>query len=329
MFNNYHYFLVLAEELNLSNAAKRLFISHQALSKYLKGLEENYGVAFFERKPKIALTQAGITMLDALRQVELIEQNLCNQLTDIKEDKSGTIHFGITEGRYPIIVPKLLKEFRLLHPKVELVIHRTTSPEMQDMVVNNSLDLFLSGVSNITVANLKYEKVIEEHMYIVISDNLLRQYFSDQYPACIAHFSKGVDLRQFQHVPFILNKQNFNSRIMIDQHLAKLGITLNTIAELTQPDIHYLLCAEDYAACFCLTMYLSGINHLNQSLPKHSRLHVFPIAQFQSVNPLALIYHKNKIFPPYVNDLKQIVKRLCSPDSYYSSQIQSLLNKET
>ena len=29
MISNYHYFLVLAEELNISNAAKRLYISHQ------------------------------------------------------------------------------------------------------------------------------------------------------------------------------------------------------------------------------------------------------------------------------------------------------------
>lgn len=52
MLNNYKYFLVLAEELNISNAAKRLYISHQSLSKYLKGLEEKHGVAFLRGSPK-------------------------------------------------------------------------------------------------------------------------------------------------------------------------------------------------------------------------------------------------------------------------------------
>ncbi|WP_342415670.1 LysR family transcriptional regulator [Paenibacillus sp. FSL R10-2782] len=319
MVNNYKYFLVLSEELNISSAAKRLFISHQCLSKYIKGLEARYGVSFFERKPKFALTPAGKTMLDTLRQIELSEQNLENQLADIKDAKSGTIHFGITEGRYPIIVPKLLKEFHNLHPKVKLNIHRTTSPQMQEMVLNNSLDLFLSGVSNLVSHNLKYEIVVNERMYIVISDNLLKQYFPNDYPQCKETFAKGADLRLFQQIPFVLNKENFNSRILLDKHLSELGVSLNCINELTQPDIHYLLCAEDYAASFCLTMYLSGINQLNQFKNGYSHLNVFPIANFTSVNPLALIYHKNKKFPSYIQDLKNIIKRLCSP---YSTPIE-------
>ena len=316
MLNNYEYFLVLSEELNISNAAKRLFISHQCLSKYLKGIEENYGVSFFERKPKFALTSAGKVMLETLRQIELAEQNLENQLTDIKEAKSGTINFGITEGRYSILVPKLLKEFHDIYPKVKLNIHRATSPKMQEMVLDNSLDLFLSGISNITTHNLKYEIVINEQMYIVISDNLLKQYFPHNYPKCKENFAKGVDLRLFQEVPFVLNEKNFNSRILLDRHLSELGISLNCINELTQPDIHYLLCDEDYAASFCLTMYLSGINQLNQFNNTKSYLNVFPIANFTAENPLALIYHKNKKFPSYTHDLKKIIKKYCIPHSH-------------
>lgn len=315
MINNYKYFLILSEELNISNAAKRLFISHQCLSKYIKGLEEQYGVSFFERKPKLALTPAGKVMLDTLREIELAEQNLENQLIDIKEAKSGLINFGITEGRYSILVPKLLKEFHDLYPKVELNIFRGTSPKMQEMILDNSLDLFLSGISNITTQNLKYDILLNEQMYIVISDNLLKKYFSHDYPECKETFAKGADLRLFQEVPFVLNKRNFNSRILLDKHLSELGISLNCISELTQPDIHYLLCAEDYAASFCLTMYLSGINQLNQFNNTSSYLNVFPIASFTAENPLALIYHKNKKFPSYTKELKKIIKKFCSPYS--------------
>lgn len=318
MLNNYKYFLVLSEELNISNAAKRLYISHQSLSKYLKSLEEKHGVSFFERKPKIALTPAGKIMLNTLRQIELLDQNMENQLTDLKEDKSGTIHFGITEGRYPIIVPKLLKEFHTLHPKVQLEIHRTTSPRMQEMVLNNSLDLFLSGVDNIVTQNVKYETILHEQMYMVISDNLLKQYFPERYPDCIEVFKRGADLNLFQHVPFVLNKKKFNSRILLDRHLAEHNISLYCINELTQPDMHHLLCAEDYAASFSLTMYLSGIHALNESGHTNSQLHVFPIANFSYLHPLALIYHKNKIFPSYVEDLKKIIRFFCNPSLHNS-----------
>ncbi len=315
MLNNYNYFLVLSEELNITSAAKRLFISHQCLSKYIKSLEEKYGITFFERKPKFSLTPAGKIMLETLRKIELEEQNLENQLSDIKASKSGTINFGITEGRYSILVPKLLKEFHDLYPKVELNIIRETSPKMQEMVLNNSLDLFLSGTSNITTADLEYQILLKEKMYVVISDNLLKKYFPQNYTEYKRRFANGVDLRLFQEVPFVLNKRNFNSRILLDRHLAELGISLNCISELTQPDIQYLLCAEDYAACFCLTMYLSGINQLNQSVSSDIHLNVFPIANFTAENPLALIYHKSKKFPSYIEEFKKIIKKYCIPYS--------------
>ena len=311
MISNYHYFLVLAEELNISNAAKRLYISHQCLSKYLKGLEEAYGVTFFERKPKFSLTHAGNIMLKTLREIERSEQNLESQLADIKESKSGVIKFGITEGRYPIIIPRLLKEYRDRYPNVELTVYSMTSPQMQELVLNNELDLFFAGTGNLISRNLKHSLVLNEHMYLVISDNLLRQYFPEDYPGCISRFEAGVDLALLQQVPFVLNKPNFNSRIMLERHLQRRGITINCVNELTQPDIHYRLCAEDYAASFCLTMYLPGVSQLNQLGGSGSRLHVFPIKDFKQVNPLSLIYHKDKIFPSYTQDFMKLIREIC------------------
>lgn len=48
------YFLAAAEEMNITRAAERLFISQQALSSHLKRLEEEYGVPLFERRPSPA-----------------------------------------------------------------------------------------------------------------------------------------------------------------------------------------------------------------------------------------------------------------------------------
>ena len=67
MLNNYHYFITLAEELNISRAAEKLFISHQCLSKYLRNLEREYQVTLFERIPVPKLTMAGEALLSMFR----------------------------------------------------------------------------------------------------------------------------------------------------------------------------------------------------------------------------------------------------------------------
>lgn len=66
MFANYRYFLVLAEEKNISRAADRLFITHQNLSKYLSNLEKECGVILCQRKPVFTLTYAGQLLLQAM-----------------------------------------------------------------------------------------------------------------------------------------------------------------------------------------------------------------------------------------------------------------------
>lgn len=56
------YFLVTVEEMNITRAAERLFISQQALSSHLKRLEDEYGVCLFDRKPSLRLTLEGEQM---------------------------------------------------------------------------------------------------------------------------------------------------------------------------------------------------------------------------------------------------------------------------
>ncbi len=62
-------FVVVAEELNLSRAAPRLFVTQQALSKQLRDLEEAVGVRLLDRSTRrMALTPAGEVFLASVRE---------------------------------------------------------------------------------------------------------------------------------------------------------------------------------------------------------------------------------------------------------------------
>ncbi|TDD20951.1 LysR family transcriptional regulator [Nonomuraea diastatica] len=62
------YFVTVAEELNVTRAAERLFVSQPALSKQLRVLERQLGFGLFERVPSgMALTRQGEALLPVAR----------------------------------------------------------------------------------------------------------------------------------------------------------------------------------------------------------------------------------------------------------------------
>jgi DNA-binding transcriptional LysR family regulator len=62
------YFLVMAEELHFTVAARRLYVSQPALSNQIRRLENQLGAQLFDRSPRgVTLTAAGEAFLPHAR----------------------------------------------------------------------------------------------------------------------------------------------------------------------------------------------------------------------------------------------------------------------
>ena len=132
---NLTYFIAAAEELNFTRAARRLYISQQALSSHIAKLEEYYQVPLFDRGNPMTLTDAGRVLYQSAVQVtETLE--LCDRrLQDIKDFTRGSLSVGIPVTRGTMMLPQLCSAFHQLYPKVHLEIFEgQTTPEVeQDM----------------------------------------------------------------------------------------------------------------------------------------------------------------------------------------------------
>ena len=324
MLNNYQYFIALAEEQNISRAAERLFISHQCLSQYVKNLEAEYGITFFTRRP-FALTDAGRLMLESLRKIELIDQDFQNRLHDLDTGRTGELRIGTTEGRLRLLLPDLLPKFKKQYPRVNLRILSSPTPDLLNMLSDNRLDFIIIGNLSSPSPFLRHRDILQEHLYLVISDNMLRDYFPDKFPDCRETFLNGVDLLHFQHVPFVLNHPNYSARSILDRHLLQIGATLRCVNEITAMDIHHRMSARDYAASFALTMYLPEIHNLNSFAGRKSRLHIFPICGLTETNTITIAWLRDKIFPDYARSAMQMIRQLCL---HYSDFEQSALKHQ-
>ena len=77
LYEKWNYVLAIAEEQNLTRAAKRLFISQPALTLYLNRLEKELGVKLFDRsRTPILLTEAGKYYVEQMKKISAAEQSL-------------------------------------------------------------------------------------------------------------------------------------------------------------------------------------------------------------------------------------------------------------
>lgn len=145
-FHQLRYFIAAAEELSVTAAAKRLYISQPALSRQIQALEEELGVPLFNRiKKRMHLTDAGRFFLVRARQI------VCDADTSIQlvQEQFGEAKRKIRLGFISIflddIVAPAVKAVRRQSEKFEISLHELSPKAQLDRLRDDQLDLALLG----------------------------------------------------------------------------------------------------------------------------------------------------------------------------------------
>lgn len=141
---NLRYFLMVAEEKNMTKAARKLFISQQTLSGVIRRLEEEYHTRLFEREPCMHLTEAGFYMEKFARQVLKMETTLTNQLDEISHELRGHLTIGITPTRARLLLPVFLPIFRCHYPQIELSFSVDGYTSLLEQLQDDNLDAMIA-----------------------------------------------------------------------------------------------------------------------------------------------------------------------------------------
>ena len=138
-----HYFVVVAEELNITRAAKRLNMSQPPLSSQIKGLEEELGVQLFIRgKRRLTITDAGTHLYRRARQILELSDQALQELQSI-EGLSGSLNISLVEGRAPFLLARWIAGFRSEFPRVEIRLWNGSGDEVMERLQRGLADLAL------------------------------------------------------------------------------------------------------------------------------------------------------------------------------------------
>jgi DNA-binding transcriptional LysR family regulator len=141
------YFVTVAEELNISRASARLRISQPAVSRQLRDLEEELGVALLDRgNAKLKLTDAGEAFLAHARDLLRRSKEAAGDMARFRPRARSKLTVGYLAPVLATLTPAL-RRFSQKHPDVDLVLREMAPGEQVTALRAGHIDLGLPGNS--------------------------------------------------------------------------------------------------------------------------------------------------------------------------------------
>jgi DNA-binding transcriptional LysR family regulator len=115
------YFAVLAEELHFTHAAERLHIEQPPLSRAIKELEDELGVALFDRDRRgTKLTAAGAIFLQDIRRLFIVLEQARENAKAVAAGARGSLRIAVSDGATDPRFSELLARCRAEEPEIEI-----------------------------------------------------------------------------------------------------------------------------------------------------------------------------------------------------------------
>lgn len=306
-FLNLEYFLVAAEELNFTRAAKRLYISQQSLSSHISNLEKEFGLALFCRTTPLTLTYAGQVLTQKARQILDLREETYHEIADIKDFSKGQLTIGVSHTRGRKILPEILPIYKERFPNIQLHLKEGNSFELDADLLHGDVDLII-GMLPFRVENIETVPVCEEEILLVVPDSVLEKAFPGRLKEIKIKLSQYTDLSLLRDCPFLLINPGNRVRTLADEMFEEAQMTPNIILETENIETVMALAAKGMGITFYPKMFITSHEPLHVMTDEFGSLNFYSLNYPKSHGVLAIGYHKGHYMSRATKEFIQIVK---------------------
>jgi DNA-binding transcriptional LysR family regulator len=213
-------FKAVIEYGSVSRAAQALFVSQPAVSKLLTHLEQETGLALFERvRGKLSPTGYGKRLYEQVDRVFSGLQQIEEAVESIRRDEQRHLRIGVLPALSGSFVRRVSMRFLEAHADVRLSIETRGSLFVADWLVARKIDvgLVVSGVDN---PFLEHEVLIRSPLVCAMHPN-----------HALAN-KRVIRPRDLHGVPFVSFEPNSQTHTLVrsvfDEPDAQLNVVLDT-----------------------------------------------------------------------------------------------------
>ncbi|MDR5893722.1 LysR substrate-binding domain-containing protein [Halomonas mongoliensis] len=162
------YIVTLAQERHFGRAAERCFVSQPTLSVAVKKLEEELGVALFERsKSTVQVTPLGEKIVEQAQRV-LEQTSVIKELASAGKDQlASPLRLGAIYTIGPYLFPDLVPELRRSAPQMPLYIEEGFTGSLRRKLRSGELDAIIVALP-FTETDVLTKALYEEEFEVLL-----------------------------------------------------------------------------------------------------------------------------------------------------------------
>lgn len=220
----YKIFYTVAKHKHMTKASEELHISQPAISQSIKKLEDQLGGTLFIRSNKgMELTSEGEMFFEHIKGALELINNAENEFSSFKSLDKGEIKIGCSSTLTKLILLEATKEFHKDYPGINITIVNDLTSNLINSLKLGKLDIVIFNESNIKETNLTLEKIRELKQGFIYNPS---------------HYKDNIKtLNDLNNYPLILQKEESNSRKLLDYITMQRGVKLIPSMEVVSQDL--------------------------------------------------------------------------------------------
>ncbi|MEY3659877.1 MAG: CysB family HTH-type transcriptional regulator [Pseudohongiellaceae bacterium] len=222
-------------QFNLTEVASRLYTSQSGVSKHIKDLEDELGLALFERKGKrlLGLTAPGRELAKIVERMLLDAQSIKNLAEQYSQQDQGTLTVATTHTQARYMLPAVVAQFRLRYPKVKLHLHQGSPQEIAQMLTSGEADIGIATEALGEVEGLiTYPFHRWHHAVVVPAGHAL-----EKQVAKLAKAGRQLALKDIAAYPIITYHEGFTGRAVLEKTFQAAGLTPEIVLSALDADV--------------------------------------------------------------------------------------------
>jgi LysR family nitrogen assimilation transcriptional regulator len=294
-FRQLRYFLAVADNGSIAQAAKKIHISQPSISVQVRALEDELGAALFERnRDGVVLTPEGAELLLHARGVMAAMAAARASVQGIKSLAQGPVGVGIPGSLAGLFTAPLVERVVASYPAVQLRVVGGLSGHTRGWILDGRLDLALVYEDPGDPA-LQLDRLFSEQLYLLAPADS---------PLCRRRGARVLSLpmQRLAGVPLVLPGRGYTIRAVIERAAEEAKVSLTIRAEVDAIDQTIDVVAR--TGC-CSILSLAALHGRT-----HAGLVHIPLTEPATVRHVSLAHARHRPLTIAAREVQQLFRGL-------------------